>query len=323
MKKKVLLLGFYIVLSMMMFCGYSEKQTEQTTEPIIEPITEQITEPVENNNQVTSEVAAEDDKEQDSIENSEETDNTESEPQHLEYYEEFGMYNTSWDYFKGFVLTEEKLEGELYYQLWNEEKDVKILIDKTQENAVIYHNGKLTDYKMEYLITGTTAHAAIDVMDITNDDNDELIIYHGCGGTGVWAGDCEVFDLDTMQEYKIENAIYELESRITVEPMEIIEDDYLKCKITDVNSDIYEGKIGGAYVDISEYSYTPSDSSSYYSIEVDYDRKCLNITTGIVISPMFCNYLGMLHSYLEYNPKSECFELTDNLSVEVSEPLDK
>jgi hypothetical protein len=247
------------------------------------------------------------------------TDNTEAKSEHLDFYDDFEMYNNSWDYFKGFVLSEEWIDGEPYYKLWNEEKDVKILVDKTQENAVIYHNGKSMDYKMDYMITGTTAHAAIDVMDITNDGNDDLIIYHGAGGTGVWEGNCEVFDLDTLQEYEIDDVVYKLESRITVEPIKIIEDGYLKCKITDDNGNTYYGKVGGAYENILVYSYTPSDFSSYYLIEVDYDQKCLAITTGIIIDPMLCNYLGNLHSYLKYNPKTERFELTDDLKVEISE----
>ena len=255
---------------------------------------------------------------QDNRKGNEAADNTESKLEHLEFYDRFGMYNNPWSYFKGFVLSEEWIDDEPYYKLWNEEKDVKILVDKTQENAVICHNGKSMDYKMDYMITGTTAHAAIDVMDITNDGNDDLIIYHGSGGTGVWAGNCEIFDLDTFREYEIDDVIYKLESRITVEPIKIVEDGYLKCKITDDNGNTYYSEVGGAYEDILVYSYTPSDSSSYYSIEVDYDQECLAITTGILIDPMLCNYLGMLHSYLKYNPKTERFELTDDLKVEIN-----
>ncbi len=315
MKKLFIFFEILIVFIIVIFSGCSRNQRDQDAVQVLL----QDTNEMDEGNTVSDLEQNKDNIDQVNKKNNEATDNTESESEHVDFYEFFEMYNSSWDYFKGFVLSEEWIDGEPYYKLWNEKKDVKILVDKTQENAVIYHNGKSMDYKMNYMITATTAHAAINVMDITNDGNDDLIIYHGAGGTGVWEGICEVFDLDTLQKYEIDDVIYKLESRIAVEPIEIIEDGYLKCKITDDNGNTYYGKVGGAYEDLSVYSYKPRDFSSYYSIEVNYDQKCLAITTGILIDPMLFNYLGFLHSYLKYNPKTERFELTDDLTVEIIE----
>lgn len=57
-------------------------------------------------------------------------DTGESDEEHLAFYDRFDLYNEN-SYFPGFILSEEWIDGEPFYQLWNEEKDVKILVDKT------------------------------------------------------------------------------------------------------------------------------------------------------------------------------------------------
>lgn len=246
-------------------------------------------------------------------------EDTSKQKEHLDFYEEFGMYNSAWDYFKGFVLSEERIDGELFYQLLNEDKDVRIVVDRSQEKAVIYHAGKSMDYPMEFLLSGTSAHTAIDVMDITKDGKDELIIYHGMGGTGVWEGRSDVINLETLETYEIDKVFRELGSRITVELTKNVEDDLLLCKITDHTGNNYHTLLDSKWKDIDQLSYTPREENSYYHISVDYDKKCLAVSMGIKLDPMI-NYIGELKSWLEYHPESNHFELSKDYTVELFDP---
>jgi len=141
--------------------------------------------------------------------------------EHLEFYDEFDNYNTSWNYFKGFVLSEVGIDGELYYQLLNKDKDIKIIVDKTQKNAVIYHDGKSMNYYMDFMITGTSTYAQLELCDITGDGEEELIISHSYGGTVFLDTTCDVIDLSAMTKYEMKSYLNELSSKIIVEPIEI------------------------------------------------------------------------------------------------------
>lgn len=242
--------------------------------------------------------------------------------EHLEFYDQFDRYN-EYAFFGEFILSEEWIDGEPYYQLLNEEKDVRILVDKTRENAVIYHNGKSMEYPIMLVLGTTPAYTAIDVLDVTNDGKDELIIAHGAGGTGVWEGTCDVFDLETFREYAIdeEKILKELGSRITVEPVAIVKNNYLKCRVKDYQGNVY---FGYAWVseddnDISQYFYDPESFTGHYSFEVDLERQCLVVSGGIPISPMHANYLGDLRSSLVFDSATGSFKLSDELVVELTQ----
>lgn len=248
----------------------------------------------------------------------------EDEPKHLPFYDQFGWYNEI-DYFEGFNLSEAWVDGEPYYQLWNEEKDVRILVDKTQENAVIYHNGRSMEYRIGYLMSHTYIH----LLDLTNDGKDELIIYRGEGGSGTWEGVSTVFNMETFQEYEIdeEKILKELGSRITVEPLEMVKNDwdqYLKCRVRDDHGNSYIGYMSVMYdFDLSEYAYLPESFTDYYSIELVPERQCLVVSGRIRISPEERFYLGTVYSPLAFNSETGSFELTDEFTFELGKLPDK
>lgn len=236
------------------------------------------------------------------------------EPLHLYGYELFDKYNTLWDCFKGFVLSETWIDGKPYYQLLNKEKDIKVLVDDTQSNAVIYHHGKSMEYQMELLISPTTAYAAIDVLDVTLDGEDDLIIRQGYGGTGVWTDFCDVIKLDTMTIYEMDEFIYELSSRVTIEPVEI-NDNSIIYRITDTEGNEYYGSGFAHSTDMSDYSYVPSTYNSNYHIEIDYDKKLLTVDIGLIVG--FQNYLGSLDAYLLFNSDTNRFEVSDAYTLNI------
>ncbi len=244
---------------------------------------------------------------------------TEAEISHLAYYDEFPMYNSSWDYFKGFVLSEEWIEGKPYYQLLNKNKDVKILVDSSMEKAVIYHAGKSMEIKLSLFLTGTSAHSTMDVLDLTGDGKDELVILYQSGGTGVWQTEYDIIDLATMTKYKIEDYLYQLSSQVTVEPIAATKDHVITCRITDKSGRIFNGTVAGGTSDLSKYSYKPSDSSSFYYIEVNTEKQRLDVSTSIVMDDYGNCHLGSISSYLNYNENKNCFVLSEDYNVDVFE----
>ena len=119
-------------------------------------------------------------------------------------------------FFSGFTLSRELIDGKEYYQLLNEKKDVKVIVDK-DGNAVVYHNGKSMECEMKALFAATSDYTAIHVLDLTGDGKDELVIENGGGGTGVW-GRQRVYDL-RHSKYQIDkDRILQELGYITVEP---------------------------------------------------------------------------------------------------------
>lgn len=240
----------------------------------------------------------------------------------VEYYDQFDWYKENSEYFfSGFTLSRELIDGKEYYQLLNEGKDIKVIVDK-EGNAVVYHNGKSMECEMKALFAATADYTAIHVLDLTGDGKDELVIENGGGGTGVWEGTSEVYDLETFKKYGIDKdkILKELGSRITVEPLEIVNDNYLKCRVTDYEGNEYYGYLWVADDDVSKYSYIPEDFTGHYSIGVGQESQCLVVTGAIPISPMAASYVGTLHSTLEFNPETGSFELSDELFVELNQP---
>lgn len=237
--------------------------------------------------------------------------------EHLEFYNEFDDYNSSWDYFKGFILSEVRIDGELFYQLLNKDKDVKIIVDKTQKNAVIYHDGKSMNYYMDFLITETSTNTEIELCDITGDGDEELIISHIYTGTGFLDTACDVINLSTMTEYKLENYLDELSSRITVEPIEINDKNDLICRVTDVNGKIRYGTVHLLEpAKLSDFSY---DASEYNYIGINSKDKCLTVSNGICLDVECLYYLGFINSELLFNPKTNCFELSDSFDLSIND----
>ena len=175
---------------------------------------------------------------------------------------------------------------------------------------------------MKALFAATADYTAIHVLDLTGDGKDELVIENGGGGTGVWEGTSEVYDLETFKKYGIDKdkILKELGSRITVEPLEIVNDNYLKCRVTDYEGNEYYGYLWVADDDVSKYSYIPEDFTGHYSIGVGQESQCLVVTGAIPISPMAASYVGTLHSTLEFIPETGSFELSDVLFVELNQP---
>ena len=240
----------------------------------------------------------------------------------VEYYDQFDWYKeNSENFFPGFTLSKEWIDGKEYYQLLNEEKDIKVIVDK-EGNAVVYHNGKSMECEMKALFAATSDYTVIHVLDLTGDGKDELVIENGGGGTGVWEGTSDVYDLETFNKYEIDKdkILKELGSRITVEPLEIVKDNYLKCRVKDFKGNEYFGYIWVSDGDVSRYSYIPEHFTGYYSIGVDLERQCLVVNGAIPISPMHASYLGNLVSSLEFNPETGSFELSDELIVELDQP---
>lgn len=181
------------------------------------------------------------------------------------------------------------------------------------------------EYEIGFLLTGTSASTGFDVLDLTNDGKDELVIYQGAGGTGVWEGISRVFDLETFQEYEIDETkiLKELSTRITVEPLEIVNGNSLKCRIRDVYDNTYYGYLWVDGDDASQYAYIPEYFTGHYSFEADPDRQCLVVTGAIPISPMYASYIGTMRAALDYNPETGCFELSDELVIELDRPADE
>lgn len=244
---------------------------------------------------------------------------TEAEKSHLAFYDKFPMYNSSWDYFKGFVLSEEWIEGKPYYQLLNKNKDVKLLVDSSMEKAVIYHASKSMEIKLSIFLTGTSAHSTMDVLDLTGDGKDELVILYQSGGTGVWQTEYDIIDLSTMTKYKIEDYLYQLSSYVTVEPIAATKDHVITCRITDKSGKVSYGTVAGGTSDLSKYSYKPSDYSSFYHIEVNTQKQRLDVSTSIVMDDYGNCHLGSISSYLIYNEKKNCFVLSENYNVDIFE----
>lgn len=239
----------------------------------------------------------------------------------IDYYDQFDWYKQNSEYFfPGFTLSKEWIDGKEYYQLLNEEKDVKVIVDK-EGNAVVYHNGKSMECEMKALFAATADYTMIYVLDLTNDGKDELVIANGGGGTGVWEGTSDVYDLETFRRYEVykDKILKELGTRITVEPLEIVKDNYLKCRVTDYKGNEYYGYILVSDDDVSKYSYIPEHFTGHYTIDVDLDRQCLVVSGAIPISPMYASYIGTLHSTLEFNPEAGSFELSDELIVELDQ----
>ncbi len=248
-------------------------------------------------------------------------DSSSGNQEHLDFYDDFEMYNTVWDNFKGFYLSEEWIGGEPYYQLLNEKEDIKIIVDRTQEKAVIWHAGRSMDYNMEFLLSGTSANTAIDIMDVTNDGRKDLIIYHGMGGTGVWEGRSDVLDLETFEIYPIDPVFRDLGSRISIKPLETTKDGLIICQVTDSNGIAYYTSVEADGRNSEEFSYTPREENSYYHITVDNDRKCLSVRMGIRLDPMI-SYIGELKSWLEYHPETKSFGLSKEYTVDIWDPVD-
>lgn len=239
---------------------------------------------------------------------------------HLDSFEKFDAYNSSLDYFKGFTLSEEWINGKPYYQLLNKEKDVKILVDDKQKDAVIYHNGKSMDYDMEYLISWTSAHTWIDLLDVTGDGKEELIVRHELSSFDLRQGTCDVINLDSMTRYRIEDYIDSLSSRITVEPVKLTAGKIV-CKVTDNKGNIYYGAAPASYENIEEYLYKTGENMPYYDIGIDYNRKCLTANTGIVMGLHNSGVFGYVCTTLMYNPETEYFELSEEFTVNLSEEI--
>lgn len=243
----------------------------------------------------------------------------ENQEEHLAFYDEFPMYNSSWDYYKGFVLSEEWIDGKACYQLLNKNKDVRVLVDSSMENAEIFHNGKSMKIKMSLFLSGTSSYSTMDVLDLTGDGKDELVICYSSGGTGVKQVLCDIISLDEMTKYQLEDFLYPLSASVTVEPVEADENHVITCKVTDNKGNIAYGTVAGPTSDLSRYSYRASDFSPYYSMEVDYEKRRLKVSTNIVMDAYSTCHLGCISSYLVYNEKKGCFELSGDCSVELFE----
>lgn len=251
------------------------------------------------------------------VENNKDLDNR----AHLEFYEEFDKYNSSSDRFKGFIISEIWIDGEPYYQLYNKEKDVKIVVDESQKNAVIYHNGKSMDYYMDFIFDMGTTYATIELGDVTGDDKDDLIIYHQYGGTGISDELCNVIDLSTMTECKLENYFTELSSKIKIEPIKVDDNNNLIFRVTDVEGVVRYGIIesveGVSSAELNDYS-----SIYEYIIPVvesaNYDKNCINVNIYFYFMGTIYLY-GSIHSELFYNSMTNTFELSNEFNIGIDE----
>jgi hypothetical protein len=244
------------------------------------------------------------------------------EVKHLDYYEYFDMYNGSWDSFIDFELSEVWIDGEPYYQLLNTEKDVKIIVDRAQENAVITHAGKSMDYNMIFLLSATAEYTTVTLADITGDGTEELIISHTYTGTGMMRGECDVINLESMTRYTIDDYLNDLGSRVTVEPLEITSEHDVICKVTDINGCIYYGSVKAGDSDLLEdYSYTLEKCNIYYDIGFDSEEQRLFVFTSMVMDQYGGCHLGTISSYMDYNKDTGHFELAEDFSVDIHFPI--
>jgi hypothetical protein len=177
------------------------------------------------------------------------------------------------------------------------------------------------DYYMWYLITGMPPYASVRLLDITGDDKEELIILHSAGGAGFYSAECDVINLDTMTEFELDEFIYELGTRVTVEPVELDDKETLTCKVTDGNGNTYYGTTYGVYDKLEEYAFVPDSFNPYYDIWIDFDKKCLGVSISIVMDKYNAGDLGSIESYLIYNPASGRFELSDEYEVNLNQQI--
>jgi hypothetical protein len=254
------------------------------------------------------------------IENTEDVTHEVDDVKHLEFYDEFDKYNSSQEDFKGFILSEVWIDGEAYYQFLNEGKDVKIVVDQTQENAIIYHDSKSMDYDMGYLFDYAHLSTDIELCDVTGDEEDELIIFHDYVGFGTYDTYCDVINLSTMKLYNIGLYFEQLCSKITVEPIKITEDDSIVCRVTDINGNIsYGTAMGCGSSNLSDYSFEATEYTSC-SVYANYEKKCLSVNIDITLCDVgFICSLGSISSDLILNTNTNCFELSNDFNVSIDE----
>lgn len=236
---------------------------------------------------------------------------------HLEYYEDFDEFNSSQTDYKGFILSEVRIDGEPYYQFLNDAKDIKIIVDQTQQNAIIYHNGEAMNYDMCYLFDYAHLSSGMELCDVTGDGVEELIISHRYDGFGTWFDYCDVISLSSMSQHEIGEYFTALCSRITVEPVRIADDHSLLCRITDIRGNESYGFVNDVWSsDLSDYSFEVSDNTPIM-LYANNKKNCLGVSIFINMfdeNPVMYQ-LGSIESYLIFNPGTNRFELSDDFKV--------
>lgn len=141
-----------------------------------------------------------------------------SSPEALEFAGQFDQYNNSADEHE-FVIAEAEVNGQLRYQLTNEQYGVTITVPpregETPPIALLTCGTGSLEFEMPVFLLGhgtVSGTAALRLADLTGDGTPELVYIYGSGGTGGWQDEIKIFDLSLPAECPVTLDTTELES---------------------------------------------------------------------------------------------------------------
>lgn len=240
----------------------------------------------------------------------------------VQQYHLFGMESLYFHkefIFKNFELNEIWINEAPYYQFFNEQHDVKILIDENQENATLYHLGQSIPIDLEYGITSGAGgtESSINLLDITGDDNVELVLWGSTGGTGGVYQYVRIYDLINMQEFIIEDYIHTLYSFLEITPIETDNTNVSTFRIKTRNGDEYIRSINVTLLKPEDYEFTEESLTINQRFTIDEHSKTIKIEHGVSVKgATLREYLGSIKGTLVYKEDSGKFELAEDYHFE-------
>lgn len=224
------------------------------------------------------------------------------------------LYNRKEFAFKDFELSEEWMDERPYYQFYNIEYDIKILVDESQEKATLYHLDQSIPIDLRYGITAGAGgtESSLRLIDLTGDDSAELILWGQTGGTGGVEQYIRIYNLDNMQEIKIEEYLSKLYSFLEITPIETSETNKPTFHIKTSDGDEYIRSINIPLLKLEDYEFTEACLLSYNVITVEEQSKIIDIEHGVTVKGAIGrDYLGIVKGTLKYNKDVGIFELVE------------
>ncbi len=233
---------------------------------------------------------------------------------HLKEYNYFKEYNQN-HFFNQFVLSEVWSNGEPYYRLLAPAENIEVRINRKQTEASVSYLGK----SMNFHIGGfLNTKANLYLSDLTDDDIPELIYQEPSSGVEGSIGNCEVIDIHKMNPIKIQKNTKSLLKKIQIEEVGIQKDNII-CKVVDQEHHIYFGQVNAN----SQDKVVPFLSQeNRTTIEYDMTAKRLK-TYACFVVPGYKerHVLGDICGYFKYNVVTEQFELGDEYTITLWNPL--
>ncbi len=254
---------------------------------------------------------------------------TTGEDQHLQFFEDFEWINQNGG-MNGFMLSEKVVDGEVFYCLKENVENVEILVDAECKLARVITESldKTIELPARVHFGGTNDGGYFHLLDATGDGVDELIYVYGGGGTGFWDGGIDIYNLEDMTKYVIEDKdtlIKLLKTQISFEPIFMDSKNTAVCKMTMPDESVQYVLVQAAKED---KEYSPKDFEINYNVSgyVNYDvyssqeNNKVSVSIGIDM-PSVCmpgTYLGNITGTLVFDNKRGMFCLDDSVEWEVS-----